>query len=111
MFDARQYFEEFNKPILESYNATILEIEQIRDQYSQADYPAPKDKWFDFMTAIAEKIIHYTKLEKELSDDYFKGHDFDELKKFNQNDYSELLGENYETSFANPAYCVKLFGD
>ena len=34
----------------------------------------------------------------------------EELQKLNLFFYEELLGENYEESYANPAFCVEMFG-
>ena len=32
-------------------------------------------------------------------------------KEWTDNLYEEIAGDNYETSYANPAYCVKKFGE
>jgi hypothetical protein len=49
-------------------------------------------------------------LKKKLNDEYFNK-PFDELKEENRSLFLELLPENYKTSYANPQYCVEVFGN
>lgn len=37
--------------------------------------------------------------------------DAKQRKEWTDNLYEEIVGDNYETSYANPAYCVKKFGE
>ncbi len=64
----------------------------------------------DFVKQVGEKIIKFTDLEKELSHQYFLDRSIEELKEDNFKMYEELVGDNYETSYANPEYAVKTFG-
>lgn len=64
----------------------------------------------DFVKSLGELVIQLIELETELNETYFTSKSFDELRTLNTELYNELLGSNYETSYANPSYCVKQFG-
>jgi len=64
----------------------------------------------NYLHQVGTMIIKYTELEAELNDAYFAEKSFDELKAQNHEMFSELIGDNYNTSYANPKYSVSTFG-
>lgn len=62
-----------------------------------------------YLFLIADKILYYSELEAELSSDY-QNNSIQDLRKTNLELYHEILPDNYEESFANPAYAVQIFG-
>lgn len=106
MFDARQYFEKKNKPFEDDYEKNLNRVQEIIIETQQGS----NSKMDAFFYHIAEWIFMLAEMEKDFNSDYFKKHSFDELKEFNYNLFKELLPENYEQSYANPAYCVHKFG-
>ncbi|MFW9998451.1 MAG: hypothetical protein ACFFD4_40830, partial [Candidatus Odinarchaeota archaeon] len=113
MFDAREYFRGENEVIKESYEATIEDISSIaketRELMDRMD--ENKKNYLIFFAKTADLILQLCNLEEELDDGYFENKSFDDLLKQNNMLYAELLSDNYETSYANPAYCVDAFGD
>ncbi|WP_346939628.1 aminopeptidase [uncultured Clostridium sp.] len=67
-------------------------------------------KYLAFFKQMGEKLYHVCSLEEKLNDEYFKEKDFDELLKENHEIYSDLVGDNYKTSYGNPDYVVKELG-
>ena len=67
-------------------------------------------KYLAFFKQIGEKLYYVCSLEEKLNDEYFKEKDFDELLKENHEIYSDLVGDNYNTSYGNPDYVVKELG-
>ena len=63
-----------------------------------------------FFKQMGEKLYSICSLEEKLNDEYFKEKDFDELLKENHEIYSDLVGDNYKTSYGNPDYAVKELG-
>ncbi|MFP4458717.1 MAG: aminopeptidase [Candidatus Zixiibacteriota bacterium] len=110
MFDSKSYFKKFNEKAVPNYKQSIIEITQIRDQYAIGDYPG-ENEYYDFNLAIANKILKFARFEEELGDKHFEKLNFEELKKENTGFYEEIIGDNYNTSYANPSYCVEVFGD
>lgn len=63
-----------------------------------------------FLKSLAEKIYRVCSMEDKLNDEYFQSKTFDELLKENNDLYSDILGDNYNTSYGNPDYAVKVLG-
>ncbi|MBI9012289.1 MAG: aminopeptidase [Clostridiales bacterium] len=64
----------------------------------------------NFVKTLGEMVIQLIELETKLNDTYFSSKSVEELKILNTELYHELLSSNYETSYANPTYCVHNFG-
>ncbi len=95
-----------NEKAIPKYNETIHEIKEL-----QKEIEACEGTFKPVLASIAEKILLADQFKEEYNDNYFKHHDIKELESFNQSIYSEILAENYDTSFANPAYAVAQYGD
>ncbi|MBD3192872.1 MAG: leucyl aminopeptidase [Candidatus Heimdallarchaeota archaeon] len=109
MFDLREFYKKENDQVRESYQQTLQQIKELVTNEDNS-FKKEKEKYFAFLQTIAESILRYAELEQRLSEEYFQSQDFDELQEENQQLFSELLPDNYQTSYANPAYCVDLFG-
>ncbi len=95
-----------NETAIPKYNETIEEIKKLQKEIEECD-----GTFKPFLSLIAGKILKADQFKEEYNDNYFKHYDLKELAKFNSEIYSEVLAENYETSFANPAYAVAQYGD
>jgi hypothetical protein len=107
--DAMKFLElkkSINQNAIPKYNETIKTIKIL-----QQEILACEGTFKPVLALIAEKIILADQFKEEYNDNYFKHHDIKELEKFNHSIYAETLAENYETSFANPAYAVAQYGD
>lgn len=95
-----------NQEALPKYNETIKTITALNEEIKECE-----GTFQPLLQAIAEKIIVASKFKNKYNDNYYKYFDIRELRNFNDTLYDELKEENYETSFANPAYAVAQFGD
>lgn len=95
-----------NQEALPKYNETIKAIKALYEEIKECE-----GTFKPVLQAIAEKILAADKFKEGYNDNYFKYHDIRELRNFNDSVYDELKPENYETSFANPAYAVAQYGD
>jgi aminopeptidase len=109
MFDLKEYYAVENRTIRENYNQTVREIQVIFEETRDAE-DGDKREFFLFFNHTAKFILKLCRYEEALSVDYFYGRSFEALLTENHELFREILGENYETSYANPAYCVKKFG-
>lgn len=64
----------------------------------------------DFVRKLGENLLEFMALEELLTDAYFKSKSFEELLELNHKMYNEIIGDAYESSYANPDYTVSLFG-
>ncbi|MBN2795722.1 MAG: aminopeptidase [Clostridia bacterium] len=63
-----------------------------------------------YVAKLGENLLEYFALEEILTEAYFKSKSFEELKALNYKMYAELISDAYQTSYANPDYCVNIFG-
>lgn len=106
MFDIKKYYEKENLKAIHGYESSLKQIKKICDETAKS-----KNTYDELFNYTGNHIIKLTDLEKRLDDDYFKSKTFEELLKENNQLYSELLPENYVRSYANPSFCVEMFGD
>jgi aminopeptidase len=66
--------------------------------------------YLNFFKKMGEKLYSVCSLEEKLNDEYFEKKSFEELLKENHEIYSDLLGDNYKTSYGNPDYAVRELG-
>jgi len=70
----------------------------------------PKRDYYSFIRLAAGFILKIIALEKKLDDNYFKKTGFETLLIENHSLYNEIYPQNYSKSYADPAFCVKIFG-
>ena len=91
--------------IVERYGLVIERIREIAEDGSvEGVYKAYFQKTAVFLTEIAD-VFEYVK-----SGRLYQAA-FEELQQLNQRLYQDILPDNYEKSYADPAYAVSLFGD
>ncbi|NPE06915.1 MAG: aminopeptidase [Asgard group archaeon] len=110
IFDVKKFYEKENSKVCETYSSSLAKIETIIKELNETE-DETKREYFDLLKIIANFILKMTKYESTLSKEYFSSKNFDELKKENLELYQDILPENYDSSYANPAFCVKVFGD
>jgi aminopeptidase len=106
MLSFEKLVEQENVKTHEGYINSLEEIKVIWEELKDCD-----DKYKKYLFAIADKILVFAELEQELTDDYYKQNDLDNLQNTNQEFFTEVKTENYGSSYANPEYCVKIFGE
>lgn len=80
--------------------AAEIEKEEVSDA-AFTSYFQRGAKWLGQMFTVRKKLL----------DDSFSHMTLEEHQRLNRQHYEELLGENYETSYANPAFSVKELGE
>lgn len=112
MRSLKEYFRNENNSVIDSYIDKIARIKEIikeTDELIKKD--SDKNNYYVFFNHTAKLIMKLSKIENEFSDDYFSKNSFDMLMAINNELFMEIKGINYEKSYANPEYCVSVFGD
>lgn len=111
MFDVKEYFKERNEKVKESYGKTLSKIKGVIKKTGDLKKAGGKAEYYKFFNKVGSRILDFAELEKQLDEDYFAKRNPEQLAEQNAGYFSELLPENYDKCYANPAYAVKIFGD
>ncbi len=90
--------------IEERYSLSLLRIKKIGDE------TIVTDPYRDFFVSTSDFLIRMDEEYERVQSGRIKSETLSILEKENRKLYEELLGEAYESSYANPQYCVRLFG-
>ncbi|MBP3609985.1 MAG: aminopeptidase [Lachnospiraceae bacterium] len=82
-------------------------VERIREIAKEPEVP---EKYQDYFKKEAEFISDTAEYAALVASGEYAGFPLAELEQWNDRLYQKILPENYETSYANPAYAVKKFG-
>lgn len=85
-----------------------LVVERIRVMQSENTVPEKYRDYFHQMAAFVQMI---DELRTQLLKGSYQQADQKELAAWNERLYRDILGEAYETSYANPAYAVRMLGE
>lgn len=96
----RDEYEDF----LERYELSMERIQSILDETTI------KEEYLDYFLKTAKFILKIREVVSYVSEDKLKDLSLEELKKLNDSLYEDILPENYETSYANPAYAANKLG-
>ena len=109
MFDLKKYYQRKNDAVKESYDNTLSLIREICSQTAFKN-AGEKTEYFKFFHHTGHFILQMADNESRWEPDYFLSKDFAVLLNENHQLFEELLPENYQHSYANPAYSVEVFG-
>ena len=84
-----------------------LAAERIRQIPEEESVRFPFRMYFQEISEFLKMLLT---LEKEIEKGDYEKRSMEELKEWNHKLYEDILPENYETSYANPAYAVKILG-
>ena len=85
-----------------------LAVERIRVMQSENTVP---EKYRDYFRQMAAFVQMIDELRTQLLKGSYQQADQKELAAWNERLYRDILGEAYETSYANPAYAVRMLGE
>lgn len=85
-----------------------LAVERIRVMQSENTVP---EKYRDYFHQLAAFVQMIDELRTQLLKGSYQQADQKELAAWNERLYRDILGEAYETSYANPAYAVRMLGE
>lgn len=111
MLDVMEFYKEENEKVLDSYKKGLLDIENMCTSTEKYQEDKEPKEYYRFLNHTGKFLLKIAKFEENLNDEYFETKSFQELKEENNGLYTELLEENYKTSYANPTYTVEVFGD
>jgi len=90
----------------EKYIELLDEIKNIASESIDED-----KKELVYLKELAQFISKVNNMEDKINEDYFANNSFEVLLKENNDLYKGIIGENYNTSYGNPAYAVGVFGE
>lgn len=111
MIKSQEFYRLENEKAFDCYNRSLLIIRQMASETESQGYEQEKKEYYRYFNHAAKWVLRLAEIEKDYNDEYFNKKSFEELKEENNNLYKELLGENYNSSYANPTYAVSIFGD
>ena len=94
--------------LLERLELAFLRIREIPGEDWQGEALQP---WREYFAAVTKFLLLIEDNRKFLEQDGLKMATLEELQQRNRALYEDILPENYENSFANPAYAVKMLGE
>ena len=87
--------------MMERYELAKMRVSQIPGEKTVAQ------PYLDFFKKTADFLIKTIQIMDEEGEDL----SFEELKERNQLLYQDISGDNYNVSYGNPAYAVKMLGE
>ena len=103
--DYRSILKEENENAAERFS---LSLERIREIPKEQEVP---DKFREYFSRTAGFIEMIGRLWRDLGENREEEMTLEELKERNHALYEDVLPENYEESYGNPSYAVKMLGD
>lgn len=85
--------------IQEKYDDLLQGIDRNEDRFTELAYTMVENALF--LCDLEQKYLPENLAKKSIS----------ELQELNEEMYGDIKPQNYETSYGNPEYCVKLFGE
>ena len=95
--------KEINEQIIERYMLSIERIRRITEEETT------EVLYRDYFRKVSEFILKINEIRERMQDKPFEQCTLDELKRENESIYADVVGDQYDTSYANPAYAVSLF--
>ena len=96
--------KEQNDSIRERYELAVWRVNEIKKENSVKE---PYRDYFLKVAAFIEKVVGFSALTEQ---NKLKDLSLKELQELNKSLYEDILPENYESSYANPAYAAERLG-
>lgn len=100
----RDILKENNDSVSERYALVIERIREIPKEHTAAE------AFQDYFKKTAQFILLVDEVAGYVDNDAYAGFPVDKLQNYNQKLYEDVIPENYDTSYANPAYAAVQFG-
>ncbi len=107
MFDGRAYYAKENEAIDSEYLESVASLERL----VREDFPGLTPPFHDFFRSDGEWLLHLDGFEVRVYPDYWLSRPLEELRDENRSFFSELEPGAYGRSYADPAWCVSVFGE
>jgi len=99
--------EEKEEDMEELKERYILSLERIKDIITEENVREP---YRDYFRRTASFIIMVNETVSQGNGNHAETPDMETLRMQNDRLYEDIIGDNYESSYANPAYAVKMLG-
>ncbi len=100
----QELMKEQNDSIRERYELAVWRVNEIKKENSVKE---PYRDYFLKVAAFIEKAVGFSALTEQ---NKLKALSLKELQELNKSLYEDILPENYESSYANPAYAAERLG-
>lgn len=97
--------KEINEQIIERYMLSVERIRSITEEETTEALYRP------YFRTVAGFILQVEDIRKRIEEKTVWECSVEELRMENKAVYADIIGENYERSYANPAYAVSQFGE
>ena len=96
----------FDDNLIERFELASERIKEIKT----AGGACSDGRFSDYFCKMSELIISMTELFGKVKNNEFEDYTFNQLSEFNKSLYEDILEKNYDKSYANPVYAVKVMG-
>ena len=96
----------FDDNLIERFELASERIKEIKT----ASGACSDGRFSDYFCKMSEFIISMTELFGKVKNNEFEDYTFNQLSEFNKSLYEDILEKNYDKSYANPVYAVKVMG-
>lgn len=103
--DYKELFKEENENIMERYNLSMERIAEIGKEDNM------KEPYQSYFQKVSQFIMQIEQLVRMVQRDELESKTLEELQELNHSFYEDILVPNYEVSYANPSYAVKMLGE
>lgn len=110
--DYQELWNEENTQIMERYDLAMERIDGILQELKEEKASAPvKEPYRGYFLKMAQFVGLIEELTRRQMRDELERLSLEELQKLNHEIYEDILPEQYETSYANPAWAVRQLGE
>lgn len=97
--------EERNSAFIERHELTIERLKRIGLEDTTSE------QFREYFQSGAAFLLRLDEIRKWIEDGIWDSLSLEEMQKYNKELYEPILGENYQTSYANPSQTTKIFGN
>ncbi|HEX3076558.1 MAG TPA: hypothetical protein VHQ24_06830 [Lachnospiraceae bacterium] len=98
-------FKEQNDSIKERYELAMDRVKEITMESTV------KEPFVDYFRRVAGFILDLKALADIVEVDSYESKSLEEMQEINRKLYKDIYSGNYESSYGNPAYAVKMLGE
>ena len=94
---------------MSQYNEIIQDLEQL---VTMCENNIESDSMYsDYINKVGSFLLNIISLENNLDSEYFETSSIESLQEQNEELFKDITVSNYDKSYANPKYCVDLYGE